>query len=115
VNGLWAETPTDPFWLAFCLGLGTMIVSALVLTTVGSTDVLKRSFESNPCVQFGPAEKDFVPVVTSPESLREAREVFERLQAHPGVADLQLVSWVDEDALVESTKAPAPTLAEEKQ
>lgn len=92
-----AENVIGARWLGSCLKPWTMIVSAMVLMTEGSTDLLRQTYASDPRVEFGYYEEGFVPVVISTQSVRAARELSEELRAQPNVADLLLVSWVDDD------------------
>lgn len=75
-----------------------MIVSALVVTTTGLEKWPDDPLSGDQRVVWGTPDASFLPVVTTTGNLREARELYERLSALPGVLDLQLVSWFGEEA-----------------
>jgi hypothetical protein len=76
-----------------------MLVSALVLTTGPDFGEAARSaLEAEPALTLGPADGAYLPAVTTTHDLRAARDLAEWLAQVTGVRDVQLLSWVDEDA-----------------
>jgi hypothetical protein len=76
-----------------------MIVSALVVTSRSSMTGLVDELGLDERFQVGSPERGFLPLVVTTEDVRSSRELFEQLRRRPGVDDLQLVSWADEDAI----------------
>jgi hypothetical protein len=78
-----------------------MIVSGLVMTTHSRPGAILEHLAQDARVEVGLSTGAFIPIVLTTETLREARDACEAWRQAPGVANLQLVSWTDEDALEE--------------
>ena len=89
-----------------------MIVSALVATCREPAGVLWVRFENDNRVEVGLPQRGFIPVVTTTETLAQARDLYEALRLDPAVVDLQLVSWAD-DAAINDEEASAGLTAVE--
>lgn len=86
-------------WLGSCFGKSAMIVSALVVTCRESTESLRKWLEEDRRVEVGALERGFIPIVTTTESLTQAKNLHDELRLDPAVIDVQLVSWVDDEAV----------------
>lgn len=81
-----------------------MPVSSLVLKMDERFEELGRSLlASDARITLGEEVGGFLPLVTETDSIREARDLAESLLQAPGVTDVQLVSFLEEDAVY-----PAP-------
>lgn len=74
-----------------------MHISSLVVTAESDANAreLSRLWAEGPLAAGCPVAR-YVPVVLTTETLRAARDVAESLFGIPGVADVQLLSWFDE-------------------
>lgn len=92
-----------------------MIVSALVVTSERAAELLAGELRGDIRLEVGVPNKHFLPVVTTTESLKSSRELYEDLRGRPGVVDVQLVSWADESALLEGSTSAELARAKEKE
>lgn len=76
-----------------------MIVSALVVTSERRTESLAEELKTDARLEVGVPEEAFLPIVTTTDSLKSSRQLYEELRSRAGVVDVQLVSWTDEGAI----------------
>jgi len=83
-----------------------MPVSSLVLKKDDRFEELGRPLlASDARITIGEEVSGFIPLVTETVSVREARDLAESLLEAPGVVDVQLVSFLEEEAVSPSQAA----------
>ena len=88
-----------------------MSVGALVLSCGPEFEAGARGLLlAEPRLSLGEREGAFLPVVAVTETGRELRELSDWMLSLPGLLDVQLVSWLDEEALPEDAQLSSGAL-----
>jgi len=74
-----------------------MPVSALVLTVDSQFNPASSAWTDDPRLLLGAPQGRFVPLVSTTSSLREARDLATDISRAPGVLDVQLLSYSDDE------------------